>query len=164
MKCHDVERLGFDAQERNLGDVQRADLAEHLLACDACRQSSERIRAALDAWRSTTANTPLPDVSREWQAVRRRRLSTTDTDAIASRPQRSPFLAWLAIPVAAAAAIAIAMFIIPQGPPASPADGARDALARAQPAVDSATAPTVVFVDEKSGWLVVWATDQPDRI
>lgn len=163
MNCRDVERLGFDAQESSLDDSQRAALAQHLLTCDACRQAGGRIRTAIDAWRSTTACAPLPDVSREWQVVRRRRRAPTDNAAADSRPRPSPLLAWLAIPLAAAA-IVIALFLSPHRPPSSPSDGTRDALARVQPADDSATAPTVVFVDEKSGWLVVWAADQADQI
>jgi hypothetical protein len=69
--------------------------------------------------------------------------------------RKSNLIPWLAVPLAAAAAGAIMIFVTPPWP-RSPAPAAAVAAASATATANDAS--TVVFVDEKSGWLVVWAS------
>lgn len=151
-----------DAQNRILAD--RADagdaaghgaLAAHLATCAGCRQVQADLAHALAAWQSDTASVTVPDVDREWQAVRRQ-IRGGETGA--ARTPRSPrsLLAWLALPLGAAAAAALALFISPgtrsyfDPPPVAQVDSVE---------TPGNNASTLVFVDEKSGWLIVWASD-----
>ena len=77
-----------------------------------------------------------------------------------SRSRRNLFT-WLAVPLGAAAAVALALFISPQisetiesGSPATVQVAHANSVDVTR---DNAT--TVVFVDDKSGWLFVVASD-----
>ena len=92
-----------------------------------------------------------------WGCVRRRIRHESAPAA------RRPLFTWLVLPlgVAAAAAVAFTLFVpstVPTVVPAPIADATQ--VAR----VDSVEAPgnnasTMVIMDEKSGWLIVWASD-----
>jgi len=71
---------------------------------------------------------------------------------------------WRALPVAAATAIAAVIFLPRSAPDQPPPGTDGPAFARANSVeVPGAPASTMVFVDEKSGWLIVWATDADGR-
>jgi hypothetical protein len=75
------------------------------------------------------------------------------------RPRRN-FAPWFALPIGAVAAAAIAFYVAPTTPKAVSPTPTKTHVARA----DSVEAPgnnasTMVFVDDKSGWLIVWASD-----
>ncbi|HEY1110492.1 MAG TPA: hypothetical protein VGE76_17715 [Opitutaceae bacterium] len=103
----------------------------------------------------------MPDSEREWHAVRRKirggaEVGTTGIIA----PARRRFLPWLAVPLGAAAAIATALYVAsdPSQTPPSVSHGP-GAIARADYVEAPGAAQTMVYVDEKSGWLVVYAKD-----
>lgn len=152
-----------EAQDRILADraeardaAGRAALAEHLAACASCRRVQTELADALAAWRHDAATVAVPDADREWQAVRRQIRGGATGTARPGRSSRSLF-AWLALPLGAAAAAALALFI---SPATRPQFFGPTPLGH----VDSVETPgnnasTMVFVDEKSGWLIVWASD-----
>jgi hypothetical protein len=74
-----------------------------------------------------------------------------------ARSARSPQPAhrrwWAAAPVAAAAALAVAVWFKP--PALAPADPAIARAVFVEPG--DARATTLVYVDEPTGWLIVWA-------
>lgn len=156
MNCREAQSQILTPPE-GASDPSRSALLEgHLAHCAGCRQVRDNLTAALTTWRADVARAVVPDAEKEWHAVRRRIRGGAETG---QRPARSrwTFFTWVALPLGAAAAAAVALFVAPQfqSGTLSPA-----AIAH----VDSVEAPgnnasTLVFVDDKSGWLIVWASD-----
>ena len=163
MNCREAQRHLFAEGEGALESSQRATLEEHVGHCPDCRRIRDDLTAALSAWRNENARTPVPDAEREWHAVRRRiRGGAESGTAAAAQPRRNLF-PWLAVPIGAAAALAVALYVAPTPPAPGPVTPARNArqVARADDVVVEAPrgTSTVVFVDDKSGWLFVQTSD-----
>lgn len=159
MNCREAHSLISAERDGALDNSQRATLEGHLAACGTCRRARDELTAGLTTWRTEVARASVPDAEREWHAVRRRIRGGSEAGSAASR--RTLFT-WLALPLGAAAAAAIAFMVLPGTPsgPSLPTTVAHTAR------VDSVEAPgsnasTMVFVDDKSGWVIVWADANP---
>lgn len=152
MNCSAARQQIFAERDGVLGDSQRAALAEHLAGCAACRQVRDGLVVAIETWRSEVRQVRVPDAAIEWQKLRRSMRSPS------AQPRRS-LTAWIAVPVAAAAAVAIGLYVVPHQPSAPIGTASNSAVATANapvPALSPAPASTVVYVDDKSGWTFVW--------
>lgn len=161
MNCREAQSQIFAERDGALDHSQRAALDRHLALCDGCRRSRETFTAALTAWRIEVSQVTVPDAEREWHAVRRRLRGGMEAGAERpERPRRSLFT-WLAVPVGAAAAVALAFFVAPSSAPQhSPEAHGGANIARANSVeVSGSKAPSMIFVDDKSGWTFVWAAD-----
>lgn len=147
MNCHDCERalLGHGGEP---SAAEAAAVAAHLQACPQCRALQFSLAEALAQWRAETA-TQAPDAAAAWQSLRPR------LTARRKQPRRLAPLIWLSAPLAAAAALALVFY---HPTPAARGDGFASAHADYVEAGNPA-ASTVVYVDNDSGWLVVWAAD-----
>lgn len=160
MNCRHVEPLLLAARDGTLTAEQRAGLERHLAECAPCRQLQTDLSASLAALRTEVAAVRLPDVDAEWRQLQGRLRETRPAEA--RRRQPAPLL-WFATPLAAAAAIALAFVLTRPTPVAEPSGVAIEpsplaGLAHAdyvEVAVGEAT--PIVYVDQESGWLVVWA-------
>lgn len=160
MNCRHVEPLLLAARDDTLTAAQRAELERHLADCAPCRQLHDDLNASLAALRTEIAGVTLPDVDAEWRQLQGRLRETRPAQA--RRRQPAPLL-WFATPLAAAAAIALAFVLARPTPVAEPSGVAIEpsplaGLAHAdyvEVAVGEAT--PIVYVDQESGWLVVWA-------
>jgi hypothetical protein len=152
MNCRDAERQIFAERDGALDSNQRATLAEHVAHCGGCRRTRDQLAAAIESWRTTTQAVVAPDPGREWEALRRQLRGGV---AAVERPSRRKVIPWLALPIGAAAAIALALFVN-RPPPAAPEPGRQVAAVEV-----SAGDGSVVFVDDKSGWVVIWEGDSP---
>ena len=166
MNCHEAQNHLFAASDGALETNERAALDAHIAQCAGCRRVRDDLVAAVSTWREESARAPLPNVDREWHAVRRRIRGGVDagTAATFERPRRRLLLLpWLAVPVMAAAAVAITLYTA-SGPDSDDSAVKPEAprptqVARADSVDVPGQASTAVFVDDKSGWLVVWASD-----
>jgi hypothetical protein len=156
MNCREAQSQILTPPEGVPDPSRHALLEGHLAHCAGCRRVRDDLAAALTSWRTDVAQAVVPDPEKEWYAVRRRIRGGAETGRTDARPRRT-LLTWIALPLGAAAAAAVALFVAPQfqSGTLSPA-----AIAH----VDSVEAPgnnasTLVFVDDKSGWLIVWASD-----
>lgn len=138
MNCRDIEPLLLAERDGVLTPEQHAALAQHVAACPACRHERIVYGEAVTFLKTDAANVAVPDVNAEWRAVR------AQLHQPAKPARKSPLapVVWFAAPLAAAAALVVAFFVTRPTPP--PAD---------------APAPNIAYVDQESGWLVVWATD-----
>lgn len=160
MNCRDIEPLLLAERDGVLTAAQHASLGQHVAACPACRQMRLDLSVAMSALQSDAASVRVPDVDAEWHTLRAQ-LSGPAT----ARPEKTRPLAPVirfGAPLAAAAAVAFAFFTLQTPNPKS------ETLTKVANAayVDAGTADasTMVYVDEESGWLVVWATDsEPER-
>ncbi len=160
MTCREAQDRLFTTGSVAPGATEPA-VAAHLGQCAGCRKLQTELAAALGSWRSTVASTPVPEAEREWLAVRRRLRGDEGRAGASSRP--TTFARW-ALPVGALAAAAVALFVA--APPVTPSATPPQDIAMAS--AESVEAPgdpasTMVFVDEKSGWLIVWASDTAPR-
>ncbi len=154
MNCPDAETLLQAARDGALTAEQRTALDRHLAGCPTCRELQAGLRLAGEAVRVEAASVTVPDADAEWRKLR----ASLRGAEVPEQPKRrlAPVI-WLGAPLAAAAAVALAFFL--QSPrPAVP----HDAVALAS--VDyveagRADASTMVFQDQQSGWVVVWATN-----
>ncbi|MEY4938394.1 MAG: hypothetical protein RIQ93_129 [Verrucomicrobiota bacterium] len=159
MDCRQAQHQIFAERDGALDSIPRAELAAHLAQCDPCRALANDLTATVEAWRDSTAQVKAPDALVEWQKVRRE-----IRGGVQASGRRRGAVAWLAWPVAAAAAIAGALFVASPFRDDSPSAPAGD-VSRANPSpAAGAVESTVVFVDEKSGWVFVWAGDGSTHI
>lgn len=164
MNCREARRLLLaEGPPSSRLTADRSELAAHLAGCPRCEKLRVELDEASAQWRQRVMSAELPDVDREWRAVRARLAPGEGAPAGASRRA----LGWFALPVAGAAIAALAFVWVWRGvAPAEPRVPAAQA-ARVAPAeawfveVPESDASPVVFVDEESGWLVVWAVNGP---
>ena len=159
MNCREAQSQIFAERDGALDITQRAELDRHIAHCGDCQRMREDFTAALASWRNEASQVTIPNAEREWHAVRRRIRGGETGVARDSRPRRNLF-AWIALPLGAAAAAAIALFVTLQ--PGSIVLPGLEPTARIAHAnsveVPGDKATTVVVVDDKSGWLFVWAS------
>jgi anti-sigma factor RsiW len=159
MNCHEAESQIFAERDGTLDNSQRAVLAQHLAQCASCRRLSEGFMAAVDYWRAEAQQVRVPDAELEWQKLRREIRGGVGSGS-AARPART-FLAWSAVPVAAAAALAFVLMLKPGAPSSTTPNAAIARVTNSEAAAEKS--PTVVFTDEKTGWTFVVAADDIHR-
>lgn len=112
--------------------------------------------AAIQDWRNVTARVRAPDPERAWQDIRReiRRSAPEKKAALLGLPRWS-------LPLAAAAGLTVAAVTAPRWfEDAKPTTTvARLEKARADFVEVGNNSSSVVYVDDQSGWLVVWAVN-----
>jgi len=152
MNCREIEPLLLAERDGALTSEQRAALEQHVAACPACQQLRIRLNAALDTFRSDAATVSVPDIETEWRTLRAQ-LQSEHAKPAKKRPL-APVI-WFGTSLAAAAALTFAYL----GRPAQPAPATAIAQAASAEA-GAADIPTIAYVDQESGWLVVWATNE----
>lgn len=154
MNCRDVTPLIHAERDGTLDNLQRAALADHVAHCDACSRERATLAGAIDGWRAAVQNVRVPDAELEWQKLRRE-IRGGAGSRTAAREAKSSRFAWFALPLATAAAVAVAFFVMPSRD-ADTSAGAAPQVARATAGHHLASdASAVVFVDDKSGWVFV---------
>lgn len=156
MSCRDTQHLLDLAHDGALPETKRAELAQHLASCPDCRRYQAQLAHVQTAVRTAATAIELPDVNEEIRRVQARLVAPT------SRRKRrvlAPVL-WLGAPLAAAAALAVVFFngsqTAPSNSPIGESQTQVDYVVPGDPA-----ASTMVYVDQDSGWLVVWASTPP---
>jgi hypothetical protein len=161
MNCREAQSQLYAERDAALDSTQRTALEGHLAHCGNCQRVRDDLAAAFTTWRTGVNQSKIPDPEREWHAVRRRIRGGADIGATQTKRPGWRLFTWLAVPVAAAAAVAMALFTPPQTSQTIQSANAVAASAARGNSVDvaGAKATTVVFVDDKSGWLFVLASD-----
>jgi hypothetical protein len=160
MNCREAQQQIFAERDGTLDAAARAAFAGHIAQCGGCRRIREELTAGLGAWRAQVAGVRIPDPEREWQAVRRVIRGGVGTGAERAAYPRRSALSWFAVPFTAAAAVAMALLIAPRPTDPGMSVPLRSQASRADSIeVPGSNASTMVYVDDKSGWLFVWASD-----
>lgn len=160
MNCREAQDQIFAERDGAPDDSRRAALDGHVAHCADCRRIQDDLTATFALWRTRAESVTVPDAEREWHAVRRQIRGGVEAGTSATTRSRWSF-SWFAVPLGAAAALALALYVSPPRPDAvEPTDAALTHGASAESIdVPGSNASTMVFVDDKSGWLVVWASD-----
>ncbi|MEO7415176.1 MAG: zf-HC2 domain-containing protein [Opitutaceae bacterium] len=160
MNCRAAQRLLSAERDSPLGTPERADLEAHLAGCGECRRARVLVAAAVDRWRNSSAAIAVPDAERAWQDIRREIRTTAPGDA---RDRRT--LPRWTLPLTAAAALVIAAIAAPRWfGDSTPSMATHLAVARADFVETPQNTSSMVYVDDKSGWLVVWAVTDNDKL
>jgi anti-sigma factor RsiW len=172
MSCTQTQRLIFAERDAPLAPAQQAELSEHLERCPDCARLRAKLTDSVAAWRTATANVDVPNAAIEWQAVRLRLPTAKPSPGV--RRWRPSTLAWIGVPLAVLAAVAV-IFFSPQRSGTVAASGSDSAPASKMAAlkapefaraefvdVPGNSSSTTIYVDNASGWLVVWA-DTPGK-
>jgi len=166
MNCRDTESLILAERDGTLTKAELASLSVHVASCPACAEFRNNLSTAISDYKAVAARIKVPNVDDAWRDLRVR-LHEEKVKSPRKRPV-APVI-WFAVPLAVAAAVALAFFVNrPAGPTPSPSAE----VAFTPPPYDPSTiagadfveagdpnASTLVYVDKDSGWLVVWATD-----
>jgi anti-sigma factor RsiW len=161
MNCRDITPLLSAERDGPLDAAVRETLERHVAACPSCRHARAVLAEAAIAWREDAARASVPDPAGEWRMLRARLRADAP---VGGEPRRLP--AWLVhagtIPLAAAAAWLAMLALNPATPAPDQSVPARVALAAPAPAradyvETSGDASPLVYVDQESGWLIVWA-------
>lgn len=160
MNCHEAQHQIIAGRDLPSDRARDLPLEEHLSQCADCRRVRTDLAAVFEQWSAQSRRATVPDPEREWHAVRRQiRGGTAVGGAPRSRRYRS-MMTWFAIPLAAAAVIAVSLREAPHPPAVRTQSHRAVQSARANSVeVPGNNASTMVFVDDKSGWLFVWASD-----
>lgn len=160
MNCLHAERQVFAERDGALEPDERAALAKHLAECPTCRRTHDGLANAIEMWRVEATSAVCPDADRAWQDLRR------ELRRDQAPVQSGRWMAWIGAPIAVAIAVALSINTAEKKPTGPAKNGSRERdVARAEYVeIPSGNASTFVFVDEKSGWLVVMASDSPRRL
>ena len=162
MNCREAQHQLFAERDGAPDPTTRVSLDGHLAHCAECRRIHDDLSAALTTWRVTAEKTVVPDAEREWHAVRRMIRGGAAAGTEVRPAARRNIFAWLTVPLGAAATLAVALFVTRNEPANFSHPPAKTQIARADALeVPGNNASTMVFVDDKSGWLIVWASDAP---
>ena len=162
MNCRAAQRLLSAERDGALAARERADLEAHVAGCADCRRVRAVVAGAIESWRTAHAEIAPPDAERAWQDISREIRTgapvPADTRGFRGLPR------WALASGAAAALIVAATF----GPrwldDATATEPRRLEVARADYVETANNAASMVYVDDKSGWLVVWAVDGGDTL
>ncbi len=190
MNCRDAQEELLAPRDTPLGAAGSSALRAHLTECAACRALQNQLLHATAAWRETDAQVKVPDAQSEWLAARRR-LRQADDNSLSSAYGWWQRALQVAAPITAAAAIAFVFWGTRQDSPEAPIEN--PALARSSGATEGTEvdptedpwaefadhfayasnveyvetenedASPFVYVDDESGWLIVWASAPPEN-
>jgi len=154
MNCRTASRLLSAERDRVLSPEERTGFESHLAGCAKCQQARAVMAASLIHWQATAKEAELPEVEHAWQDIRRATRST----APAQSANALGALRW-AVPLGAAAALAIVAAVAPRSGSSrvEAAQVAQREVAHADFVEVPANASSMVYVDDQSGWLVVWS-------
>lgn len=156
MNCRAAQRLLSADRDGALAAPERAGLDEHVRACAECRQFQVTLTEAGADLQTAAAQVKVPDEERAWQDIHR---AIRAGRPAATRSWWAP-VRW-ALPLGAAAALAAVVAFVPTGSDddAAPATAIAP-VARAEFVEVPNNSSSVVYVDDQSGWLVVWAASE----
>lgn len=159
MNCITALRLFSAERDGALHGDQRGQLESHVATCRRCRQARAAITLSIADWRASAGQANPPNTERVWQAIRSHVRNETP-------PQKTTLsmrgAGWV-LPAGAVIALALAAAAIPrwQNQLRAAAVVHRPATAHADFVEVPNNASSIVYVDDQSGWLVVWSDTPP---
>lgn len=158
--CRQIEALLLSEPDGTLDATGLAQLEAHAAECPDCRRQRALLSAATVVLKQTHAAVSVPSAREEWLTLRDRLRAGRGDRVAAGKPAMTPWLYWgiRTAALGAAAAIAFIAYLRQSLPAPFPSGGA---IARAEFVQADNAASTLVYVDQDSGWLIVWA-DSPN--
>lgn len=161
MNCTRSHHLLSAERDRTLDSGERAVLEQHLAGCADCRQFRSRLEGAVAAWRADASALPAPDVERAWQDIRREIRGGGPAEQIRTRQDRRSGRWGLSLgALGAAAVVTLSVWGLRRPGPDVFAPVALNEGSAVEYVEVPENAASMVFVDDESGWVVVWSTPQ----
>ncbi len=155
--CRQIEPLLLSEPDGTLDAAGLAQLEAHVAGCPDCRRQRAQLAAAAASLKQTSAAFPVPSAPQEWLTLRNRLRGEQQAGGGGTAGSRWWFWGIRVAALGAAAAIACIAYL---RPPFSASTATGKPLARAEFVRADNAASTLVYVDQESGWLIVWA-DSP---
>ena len=159
MNCRAAQRLLSAERDGPLENSERVKLEAHIGGCRECRQARAVVSAAVSEWRRSSAAIAVPDAERAWQDIRREIRTSAPADTRGSR-----VLPRWTLPLTAAAAVVAGTTAFRWFGDSTPPLATSLEVARADFVETAPNTSSVVYVDDKSGWLVVWSVNDNDAL
>lgn len=157
--CTATQELLVREPEGDLDAAALVRLEEHVTGCGACRQRRAVLRAVRVQLRATAQATATPAPAEVWRELRSR-LDDVAPARVPGAGARTGGLGWRPLAWAGSLAVAAAAVLFVGRPRLPSGDVASMPTAEARADYVQATdnAATLVYVDQESGWLIVWAS------
>lgn len=153
--CNEIERLLLSEPDGALTATELAELEAHVSGCEACRRQRNQLSTVSSSLKKSQAEVPIPSSREEWMTLRNRIHEERGAERKTNRWSR-PWLRWGIPALSLGTAAAVACILYLRAP--SPAPFSRVTIARAEYVQSENAASTLVYVDQESGWLIVWAS------
>jgi predicted anti-sigma-YlaC factor YlaD len=155
MNCSSAQRMLSAERDGALPETERASLAVHVAGCASCQRFRSIIAATAEFQKAAADNIPAPDEERAWSDIRK-----AINNRKPARQRLAPSRWW--VPAGAAAAILIGgiWFALPPREPGSETDVVHIEGAGVEFVEVPAAAASMVYVDDETGWVVVWAANE----
>ncbi|MBP8256921.1 MAG: zf-HC2 domain-containing protein [Opitutaceae bacterium] len=156
--CRKIEALLLSEPDGVLTASELAELEAHVVACEACRRERILISEVSTTLKESRRAVVPPSPLEEWESLRKR-IHDERRESRKSQGWGKPWLRWGIPSLSLGAAAAVAFVLYLRAP--SPAPVSLGTIARAEFVQSESAKSTLVYVDQESGWLIVWA-DSPD--
>ncbi len=153
--CNEIERLLLSEPDGALTATELAELEAHVSGCEACRRQRNLLSTLLSSLKKSQEAVPNPSSREEWMTLRNRIRGERGAER-KTNGWSSPWLRWGIPALSLGAAAAVAFILYLRAP--SPTPFSRATIARAEYVQSENAESTLVYVDQESGWLIVWAS------
>jgi len=151
--CRDITDLLIAEPDGALPPAELARIEAHVATCEACRRQRALLAAVPGLLREATTALATPDRDEAWGELRAR-IRQTDPEQRRTAP-RARYYAWGVAAAAAALTFAVLVTLRWSDTPANAL------VAQAEFVQSDGSGSTLVYVDQESGWLIVWADSTP---
>lgn len=154
--CRHITSLLIAEPDGRLTPAEQAEIEGHVAECAACRQQRAVLTAIPASLQAVTHAVSSPNPQQEWMRLRaqlpKQRLQGK------SQPPKTPFWLQWSFPLgAAAAAVVVALVTHFRYSDRVSTERLSATVARADYVQAENADSTMVYVDQESGWLIVWA-------
>jgi predicted anti-sigma-YlaC factor YlaD len=156
MNCKQAQEWISRSMDGDLCTADQEVIEKHLIQCPSCRQIQDHWMAAAQLLKQT-AHVKIPDAEETWEEIR----SQLDQHETVSRGNLLPFPSIIRWASAAAAVIAISLgvrFVVQE--PSLETYAFHNEVEFVE--TDIPNSSPVVYVDDESGWTIVWILESQD--
>lgn len=162
--CQHITSLLIAEPDGRLTPAEQAEIEGHVAECAACRQQRAMLAAIPASLQAVTQSVSTPNPQQEWMRLRSQ-LPKQRSQGKRQTPKTPFWLQWSFPLGAAAAAVVVALVTHFRYSDRISLEQRSATVARAEYVQAENADSTLVYVDQESGWLIVWADssgkDQP---
>ncbi|HRE81024.1 MAG TPA: zf-HC2 domain-containing protein [Opitutaceae bacterium] len=154
--CQHITSLLIAGPDRRLTPAEQAEIEGHVVQCAACRQQRALLAAIPASLQTVTQAVSTPNPQQEWMRLRSQ-LPKQSREGKSQR-RKTPFWLQWSFPIGAAAtAVVVALVTHLRYSDRVSTERLAATVARADYVQAENADSTLVYVDQESGWLIVWA-------
>ena len=153
--CRKIEALLLSEPDGALSAAELTVVEADVAGCESCRRQRILLSEVSAALKNSHRARSVPSASEEWMTLHER-IHNERRHSKENRRAARPWLRWgiPALSLGTAAAVACILYLRAPAPTHFP----RATIARAEYVQSENAESTLVYVDQESGWLIVWAS------